>query len=441
MRSLSPDLVLFFLAPLVCGPLLATDPMATSPGLRDEPFLDLTVPASLARAEKEGRVVVAFFHDPELADSRRMLSLTFGDANVQAWLNKHAVAVQVPSSDKTPVSRFGVKDFPMTLILRPDARVVHRIPGYVDAGDILIDLETALIGLGEVKKPEGETEESPIAWMAWGNWLFANAPERADECAEAYFHSLDKGESQMPGFRRRHIDFLLERLSYLKARSQDALDGIFHRRQDLRTDIESGRGTAETAWEYTRFNYWLRDQDETIDLFKLLGQLDTPEHDACRRAILKVELARIVDYRLYDDVLALIPDPLAHIDRRLRDYATALKEGKADTTKRALVIDDAAALYECLLHKGRGADAMELLERVTGEVPTGRAFFAFLERTNRLELYDLSRTIVAKGLKAVKGAKGKKMLEAAGKKIPDTSELGTGTTPIPVKGPKGGGDH
>jgi hypothetical protein len=413
--------------------------LAPSAPAADDVFVDLSISSALARAEKGEQIVILYFHEEENPASRRMLTSTFGDEMVQAWLSKHAVTLKVPITDLKACARFNIDSAPFTVLLRPDAGVLHRMDGFKDTTDFLIDAQIAIIGLGEVKEPEGEDAHNPVAWLAWANWLFANAPQKADDCAAAYFWCLDQGEEHMPGFRARHIEFLLERISYLKGRTADAIDGLIVRRRNLQGRMIGGIATPLEAYEYCRYNWWMRDQFVSVETFVNLSEYDTEAHEACRQVVFEQELKRIVDHRHYDLVLELAPDPLAQIDQRLRAYIKQTAEGSKDLTSRSRIVDDAASYYECLLHAGRGADAKELIDRVTGAVSTGRTYFAFLERAQRLELYELAHQIADMGLEKVTTPKGKKMLERAKLRIPEKTEPSKGTTPIPTKGDKGDG--
>lgn len=407
----------------------------------EEPFQDLPYASALAAAEESGKLILLYFHTEAGSEAARMLRDTYGNESVRAWLGKHTIPLQIDGDeDDKMVARFSISSKPTTVLLRSDARPMHRIEGYREASEFLLDLQLTLMSTGKVKEPAGDSAEDPIAWLAWANWLFSNDVERKDECAEAYLWCLDNGDEQMPGFRERHLDFLLERLSRLKLTSEPALNGIFIRRDTLSDEILAGIATARDAYEYCRFNYWLRDEYLTVDLFVDLGDFDTEAHKACRRVLLEQEFKRIIDNRHYEAVVALTPDPLGMINGRLRDYDAQAKAGKASTSVRARIIDDAVGLYECMLHSGKGEDARELYQRVSSHTPTGRTFFAFHERAVRLELNDLARSIVDEGLAQVKTKKGKRMLELAKARIPKTSELGRGTTKIPSKGDKGVGE-
>ena len=405
--------------------LLAAPFLLVTAGLvqADEPFVEMEIPAAFAQAEEDGKVVVLFFHEAAERSSVRMLTQTFGNEDVRKWLATNAVSLLIPPSNGKALTRFQVNTFPYTVILDGSGKVLHRIDGDVDAPDFLLDSQTALLALGGSVKPSGANEDSAIAWLAYANYLFANEPAKADECSRTYFFCLDKGEGLMAGFRERYFEFILERLSYLKQRSEAGLEGLFSRRQDLRGRISAGTASEREAYEYVRYNYWLRDQHLTVELFQELGQFDTPGHDACRRVLLFQELRRMVDNRLYEDVLTMIPMPQEHISGRFAEYNKQLETGQFDIQVRAKIIDDAVSLYECLLDTGKGKDAWDLLNLTATEVPTGRTYFSFMERAERLGQLALAHEIVDKGIETVKKEKGILMLTRAKAKIGKTSEL------------------
>ncbi len=399
----------------------------------EEPFVDLDVDEAFARAGKQKGLVILYFHDPDSTESKRMLRDTFRHEKVKAWIERHAVALLIDKSDKPTIARFGVTAFPRTSIFTADERLVHRIEGPQAYEDFLLAAETALMLLGKVNRPEGAAEENPIAWLVWANWLFTNDPGRVDEASESYFWCLDHGDEHMPGFRAQRLEFILERLSYLKQRSNVALDGLLSRRRDLEGRMRAGIASPRDAYDYTRFNYWLRDQYVTVNLFVEMASYETPEHLAIRRALLAAQLIWIVDHRHHALVLDLAPCPIDLVRPEVDAYMAQVEAGRVDTMKRAAVINDAAAYYECLLHAGRGQDAEELLELVTDAFPTGRCYVAFINRTNRLLLYDLSRSVADGGLEKLSG-RAKKVLERARAKIP-TEDSGD----LPSEAPKKGG--
>ena len=73
------------------------------------------------------------------------------------------------------------------------------------------------------------------------------------------------------------------------------------------------------------------------------------------------------------------------------------------------------------IHPESGKVIPAFFNRVTDAVPTGRAFHAFMERTNRLKLYPLTHRIAEKGLPLVND-KGKHKINVQLSLIPNEDE-------------------
>lgn len=408
--STSPVAVLALVLGAAAAPGAAQDP----PPL---PFLDLSVQDAAARAEREQRLVVLYFHKPVEASCRRMLSQTWPDEHVRKWVEENAVAVRIGDDDLRAIGRFNVGNWPMTLFCQSDLKVIHRMGGFLEPADFLVEANTAILGTGQVEKPEGEAAQNPMAWLAWGNWLFANAPDRTADILEAYLWCLDEGEEHQPGFRERHFEFLCERIAFLKAHTSQAVDALTSRRNAKRSELLAGVGGPRDALELVRFNFWLRDELDNLAVFDDLAAHEGEQHRALSAEILRLDLQRIVAWRRYDEVLRLVPDPLTVVASRFRELEEH-SEGTLPVQERARVVDDAVDYYETLLAKGRGADARKMLELVAGKVPTGRVYCSFMERSSRLELYELSVKTAEMGLAAVSG-KGRGLIESQLLRVPD----------------------
>lgn len=382
--------------------------LAPSP---DEAFSDLTVEDALARAEKEDRLVLLFFDNPGSPEARRMLTGTFTDANVIAWIRDHAIAVKIASDDLRNHAKYSVSRFPTTLLLDAQRKLLLQLQDHRDATQLLVAVNSVMLGLRDVARPDGDQAENPMAWMAWGNHLFNNDPGRADEALEAYLWALDRGDEFLPGFRDMHLEFLLERIAYLKPHTPDAVQALWDRRAALRAKILGADAEPHDLDEYLRFSYWLRDEDDSLTLFEELAELDTERGAQMYDLIVRSELKRIVAWRHYEAVLEVEPDPKGHLEARVAAYEKAAEEsGTPDAEDRKAIVDDAADYFECLLGTGKGADAMELATVIAEKFTSGRTYRAFIERTNRLEFFKLSERLGEAGLANVEG-KGRRLIE------------------------------
>ena len=404
---------------LATGPTLAL--LAAVPATaQGDPFVELSIPDALARAEREQKLAFLYFHNTE-AESRRMLSLTFGDDRLRSWLEEHVVAIKVPHTQIGALAHYSVSKFPASMLLRPDRATLYRVQGMTDATTLLMGLSTAILGSAKAERPDGANAVNPMAWLAWANWLFANAPDRPEEVLAAYVWCLDRGETYIPGFREAQFDFLCERIARLKAHTPDAVHALWDRRNRVRGLLTGGIGTDRDAWELVRFNFWVRDELNTLEVFDgLEGRGEAQER--AMRVLLELDLQRFVAWERYEQVLTLVPDPYTLIDGRLSAYQASLDpDAPAASEPRSAIVDDGIDYFEALLATGLGADAMKLFDRVTAVVPTGRAFHAFMERTNRLKLYPLTHRIAEKGLPLVND-KGKHKINVQLSLIPSQDE-------------------
>lgn len=394
---------------------LARASLASAPpaAAADEPFVDLSLQDASARAEKSDRLLVVYFHRDDEPECRRMVEQTFADEKVRQWIDEYAIAVQFGDQDTTAIRRFNVRHYPLTMVMRPNFSLLHRARSFQGPADFLVAADLALLATRVATKPEGDDLNNPSAWLAWANWLFANHPDKSEDCLEAYLWCLDGDEKHEPGFRDKHFEFICQRVALLKTYTPQAGIELAMRRNDLVDLMMAGTHGERTVWEVWRYNFWVRDDIANLQIFDALKDQGPKQREA-RLALMRFTLDLVVAHERYEDVLALVPDSLAEIDARLTDLA---REEVPSIVVRADIVSDAVCFYECLLHDGRGADAKQLLERVTDAVKTGRAYAAFIERSNRLAFYQLSLQTADKGLGIVSD-KGQRLIRSSIRLIP-----------------------
>ena len=375
-------------------------------------FVALSIEDALARADNQDRLLLAFFDNAESVDAKRMLAQTFTDQGVSNWITDHAIAVKVSSEDRDTLNKYGVNLLPTTMLLTGERKVLLKAEGFRSPVELLVAVNTATLGLDDPKRPEGVQSENPMAWMAWGNHLFNNDPSRADEALESYLWALENGESHLPGFRAMHLEFLLERIAYLKPFTDKAVQSLLRGQRDLKGKIVRGEATDVQVHEFVRYSFWVRKENATVDLFVELKDSEDPRIIDLRRQLMRADLKRVTAWRHYEDVLMLVPEPMKEIQSRVEAYTKAFEEGAegADADVRSQIVDDASDYFECLLAIGRGGDGMALASIVTSAFPTGRVYRSFIERTTRLDLFNLAERLGKEGLEKVKG-KGRRLIE------------------------------
>ena len=435
------------LASALLAPATALAAPAPSPlvwaGATQDPFVDVSVADAFARAEKQSKLVCLFFHQESQPESRRMLRETFPDEALRTWLEANAVSILIDRDAKPELAaRFDVNRTPVTQLRRADKSLIEVVAYFQSPVELLAACEAAVRGLTVNACPDGENARDPYAWLAWGNHLF-NTGGNADEMARAYLWALDNGDGEAAGFRARNFEYLIKRLAYSRRSSPEAQWGLVQRRDQIEGLLATRTGTPRQAYELVRFNFWLREEERTSTALKdlILQRQSDAQSKLHEQEDLRVlgyhGLKRVVAYAEFGLVLKIFPDPVAEITRRLgldadwrkavaaaesepgSDPAPAplLVEGRPDS--RARIVEDAADFYETLLSTGRGKDASNLLERVTADVSTGRAWSLFVQRADRVGLPDLARAIGSTALESVTKPGQRKHIERAVNSIED----------------------
>jgi hypothetical protein len=400
----------------LCTITLATLAGFAAPGLAsDAPFTDISLQDAAARAQKENRLLVLFFDNEESPDARRMLDRTWKADSVVTWLKENAIALQVPVTDTKMKARYGINWYPQTFLVNPEGmHILHKIEGHATAPELVIGMSASLLGGSQQTRPEGDDSESPLAWMAFGNYLFTNDPGRHIECLDAYLWCLDHGEEHIDGFRAYYREFLMQRIAYLRSYTIKATEALITRRDRWRAGIIAGIATDVEIQEYLRFCFWLRDEVNVLDTVAEMRNLGEDQQIASR-TLLRAELNRAVGREMYGDILRLDPDPLHLIDTRLKALNETPVEERVKSSdffdERLAIITDASCYFEALLASSRAGDAFELVDRVVKDVPTGLAFQKFMERTNRLRVYPLTERLAKQGMELV-GERGKKHINS-----------------------------
>jgi hypothetical protein len=395
--------------------LAALAGFATPTLASDAPFVDLSLQDAAARAQKEKRLLVLFFDSKDSPDARRMLERTWPDESVLAWLEENAIALQVPATDTKLKQRFAISWYPQTFLINPDGmHIMHKIEGHATATELVIGMSASLLGSTQQTRPEGDEAEKPLAWMAFANYLFTNEPGRSIQCLDAYLWCLDNGEDHIDGFRTYYLEFLLQRIAYLRSYTSKATEALIIRRDRWRAAIIAGISNEQEIQEYLRFCFWLRDEVDVLDAVAEMRDLGE-DRQVASRILLRAELNRAVGRKLYGDILRLDPEPLRIIDARLKTLHETPVEERTKSggffDERLSIITDASCYFEALLASSRAGDAFELVDRVVKDAPTGVTFRAFMERTNRLRVYPLTERLAKQGLELV-GDRGKKHIQS-----------------------------
>lgn len=92
----------------------------------------------LAIAEKQNKNVFLYFGAQWCSFCRKLKQTTFKDKKILAYLKENFISIHV-DTDKNPKlsTEWQVKGLPTMWFLEPDGSKIDRIPGYLDAGQLL----------------------------------------------------------------------------------------------------------------------------------------------------------------------------------------------------------------------------------------------------------------------------------------------------------------
>ena len=135
---MSKRLALSFLLALVAAP--ACREAGTASAEVHAPFQALTYEAALDAARADDRVVMLDFTASWCPPCREMEKSTWPDADVQAWVAREAVAIQVDVDKEGDLAaKFRASSIPTIVFLEPSGKELGRFVGYRDPAAFLAE--------------------------------------------------------------------------------------------------------------------------------------------------------------------------------------------------------------------------------------------------------------------------------------------------------------
>lgn len=372
---------------LLAGPGLALapqDPPSPTPAPATDPvgFRKLELPAALAAAEAEKKVVLLAFVDHESDDGRRMASETWGDAVMLRWLEARVVGLELDCKrDAALAERYGVTGSAATLVCTPAGDEIERWEGVIAARELMPKVQPYLKGgeaLAAARKAWREDPASARARMKLGE---AYAGMRIlPKAGESYLAAWDQGTGQ-PEFAEERRNELVSRLCELAARDQALKREVARRRDAVRDRLlrfAEGDDSLSLALDLAALNTGLMQPAKQYDvLLALRAREGTPP------AVLAASLPDSVAFFLqregrWKELLEARGDPLAHFEatyvkwRAEYDKALAREDlppsglPPADPliVRRSAILAQASVFVEALVRTGQAKSALELAELV-----------------------------------------------------------------------------
>ena len=401
----------------------------------DDAFWAITPPEAFVEAAKQNKLSILIFLNPGEDTSDRMLNEALSDPVILKWLKTHSIAVkQLAGVHPGWIKRKGIRNFPTISIRTANRQIVDILHGYRTTGEWLVLLENAKRTASANTKPEGDAAEDPYSWLAYGSFLFGSAGD-PDEIGNAFLWCLDHATEKDPEFLEKHLNFILRKLVQVAKITPNVKQGIYLRRNALHNKVITGESTAFEAYALSLFGMYLRDMDDAIRAFNQIKP-DSKHKAQIKSILMWNNLERMVAFRRYADILEHLPDPQHAMERRMAAIVAietgkdaqqtsdlprppgaqgaGTEEGSDKAPKiqpetplpgvlhtRSDMIVDASLLYECLLAIGKLEQAHNLMVKVTDFEPTGRCYAVFVERSNRLQLMELSHSVADRGAERV----------------------------------------
>lgn len=129
----------FPVPPLVHAASTATKTSLADPA-GDILWKDYTPGMALAR--QENKSIFLYFYAPWCTYCTKLKKTTFKNDKVLAYLNDNFISIQVNTDEsKALAQEWQVRGLPTMWFLEPDGKKINRMPGYVEAGQLLKILE------------------------------------------------------------------------------------------------------------------------------------------------------------------------------------------------------------------------------------------------------------------------------------------------------------